>query len=302
MDIRAYPQPRRAVFAQGQPVLVVLGEVTLIELPFPLFMAASTKPELLVNGIIQLPGHIKHYAVVHLVCYLNEMVLSPQEFPRLVTHGMNVWNMLDINKAAEALGVAEYVDHAYRKCEAYLRRELPEYEELDACTYHAQGDDLNYTRLLRIVAENLAVRMWEDTIPDSEQFHRYLEYNVPLGQQIQLFIQQREAYFAHIEELKEQRMPQPQRANYNHKRREQGDWRPTVANEPTQEDLQWKKEKAQKAAKSKAFWDIKKAQNAEDAKAIQEKLTLSGNKRKFTAREQKYYRELHGTHKLPKGC
>ncbi|KAF2030623.1 hypothetical protein EK21DRAFT_100301 [Setomelanomma holmii] len=66
-------------------------------------------------------------------------------------------------------------------------------------------------------------------------------------------------------------------------------------------DKEREQRQKEKAAKEKEFWDKKKAEAAEDEKAIQAKLKLSADKRKFTPREKAHWRRTRGT-KLPKGC
>ena len=299
IDVRAFPQPDRSGFAQGPLIQIFAGEVFAGELPYHLFLATSTKPELLINGVtVQVPAHIDHFALQELIGYLNHMVFSRKDFPRMLTHHNDVSEMLSITEAALALGMKKYTDHIYRKCEAYLRRELPTYEDLNACVYFAQV----HPRLLRIVAENMAIRVWEDDVPDREDFDYYLTQNKALDQEIKTAIGKREAYFRHLEELKQERMARFQRGDGARVGRERGVQRAKVIDEHTKEQEQWKKEKAEKAAKDKAFWDKKKAEDAEDAKSIEKKLLLPADKRKFTLREKAYWRTHRGTNKLPKGA
>jgi hypothetical protein len=189
--------------------------------------------------------------------------------------------MLDTKAAAEALGMEQYVDHVYRKCEAYLRRELPTYEDLDACTHYSQLGVLNYTRLLYIVAKNLAVRVWEDTIPDPKVFSEYLSKNVVLNQQIQSIIKRREAYFKHLDGLSQERKVDSSSANVRGPRKH-GARRSSADDKYIKNYQQWKKENLKKTSRKLAYYGRKTAKDAEDAKSTEKKVSMSGSARRLS--------------------
>jgi hypothetical protein len=70
-----------------------------------------------------------------------------------------------------------------------LRNDLLSDEDLDHCTKFALDNAL----LFRIAAKNLAVRIWEDTIPDPDEFQAYLNGNSVFNKQVMDVIHLREA-------------------------------------------------------------------------------------------------------------
>jgi hypothetical protein len=258
VDIRNFSLANRQMLAKGQRIGIFAGNAAIIDLPRPLFVATSTKTDLLTNDRIELSEDIDRSGVLSLVKYLKDM-LAWHGFNLFMPNNMGMYDMLSITSAAAALGMDMYVDHVYRKCEAYLRKELPSYEDLDALTYFA----VEHPRLLHITASfNLAVRMRQGTIPDTDKFAEYLEVNVVLGEQIQLATTKHEEWV------------------------ERGEWREA---------------RAQRAIETKALFATRKVEAMEDEKSIQAKLKLPVGKRQFTIRERAHWRRTRGT-KLPKGC
>jgi hypothetical protein len=339
IDVRSYSQPIRAVLAQGPLLTIYIGQSAIAQLPRALFLATSTKPELFnySYATVMLPPHIEPNAVAELVNYLNGMVASFEEFPRLEVKGMTIYGMLSTTIAADALGMRKYVEHVYRKVEAIFRRHLPTYADLDAISHYAH----QHERLLKIVAQNLAVRVWEKEIPDAETFHAYLAGNLALSKQVEIVSMKRRAYLQHVQELKEKESRYHHWHGYNHNGHSRNDADHSYNNHhaalPTHnpngtapytgrpnyprpyppastendnpynpanqinDGTQRKKDKEAKDAKNNAFWAQKKIEDAVDAESIKHKLTLPAEKRRFTAREAAYWRKSRGT-KLPKGC
>lgn len=143
----------------------------------------------------------------------------------------------------------KYVDHLYCKTEALFRRELPDYPDFNAVACYAQSGIPKYMRLQGIVAKNLAVHVWEHALHDTADFDAYLQQDNPaLGQQIQLVMNKRKAYFAHLEIVKHDRkLSQHASEDLNHQA--QNTWpqngRQTRSLKRTPEEhQQWKKHRA----------------------------------------------------------
>jgi hypothetical protein len=290
IDIRECSLIDRQMLATGQRVFVCMGERPIAEIPRPLFTATSTSADLLANGLIKLPMDVDAHGVSLLVDYLIEMIFEPRETIKSLrmSNKMSIYDMLSVTAAANVLGMKKYTDHIYRKCEAYLRRNLPTYEELDAVTFFAN----KHPRLLRLLAsENLAPRMWENTIPDTTDFVYYLSHNHTLNDEIQYAVAKREEYLSNNARLQKEQKDKLEALKRNERTKVQEEWA----------KVQARKHEEERVAMEKMFWDQKKAEAAEDEKSVQAKLKLPVDKRKFTAREKAHWRRTRGT-KLPKGC
>jgi hypothetical protein len=311
-DLRDSPLNYRKSLSKGKHAFICAGNTSVAKLPQALFLAASTKPELLVNSVVQLPAYADPRGVALLCKYLTHMIhwRRTKYGYRMSTH-MEIYDMLSVTAAAALLGMDQYVGHIYRKCEAQLHNDLLSYEDLDAITYFAQ----QHHRLMRIVArKNLAPRMRAGNIPDPEHFAYYLSQNVILGHEI---------YLAHVEhsadlyneqsrlEHRQARIDRFIQAQASHGRTQAWPW-PEDRNQwdverdkHELERLMWEEEREkherEKAAETKAFWAKKKAEDAEDEQSIQKKVKLAVEKRKFTNRERLHWSKTRGT-KLPKGC
>jgi hypothetical protein len=268
VDIRECSLADRKLLAKGQLLQVCAGDALIIELPRPLFIATSTKVDMLQGTRIELPRGADRQGVISLVSYLKD-ILSWRASNLSMSNNMPIHDMLTITAAAAMLGMEKYVANIYRKCEAKLRNELPSYEDLDTLSYFWQ----EHAHLLHVVASsNLAVRMREGTIPDTEEFDAYLATNEALNEEIQIANDKHAEWF--------------QRKQENHEA-----WR----------QREQAKVRAERDAEKKAFWDNKKSEAAEDELSIQKKLQLSAENRKFTPRERAHWRRTRGI-KLPKGC
>jgi hypothetical protein len=276
VDIRECSLADRKMLAKGQLLQICAGDALIIELPRPLFIATSTKVDMLQGTRIELPRGADRQGVISLISYLKD-ILSWRASNLSMSNNMPIHDMLTITAAAAMLGMEKYVANVYRKCEAKLRNELPSYEDLDTLSYFWQ----EHAHLLHVVASsNLAVRMREGTIPDTEEFDAYLATNEALNEEIQIANDKHAEWFHRKQENHE---AWRQREQARKARAEQA------------------KVRAERDAEKKAFWDNKKSEAAEDELSIQKKLQLSAENRKFTPRERAHWRRTRGI-KLPKGC
>jgi hypothetical protein len=290
IDIRECSLIDRQMLATGQRIFICMGERPIAEIPRPLFTATSTNADLLAGGLVKLPMDVDAHGVSLLVDYLIEMIFEPKETIEhlRMSNKMSIYDMLSVTAAANVLGMRKYTDHIYRKCEAYLRRHLPTYEELDAVTFFAN----KHPRLLRLLAsENLAPRVCGNTIPDIADFVYYLSHNHTLKNEIQYAIAKHEEYLANRVRLEKERKDKDEALKRNERTKIQEE----------RAKVQARKLEEERAVMDKMFWDQKRAEAAEDEKSVQAKLKLSVDKRKFTAREKAHWRRTRGT-KLPKGC
>ncbi|KAH7082165.1 hypothetical protein FB567DRAFT_605406 [Paraphoma chrysanthemicola] len=285
VDVRMFTLGDRQMLATGQRIFICKGNDPVSEIPRPLFLATSTNPSLLVNGRVNLPQNTDAHGVRLLVDYLIAMIFEPSEAIEdlRMSNRRSLYDMLSVTAAADLLGMKKYTDHLYRKCEAYIRRDLPAYEELDAMVRFAS----NHTRLFHLlVTENLVPRMLTPgSIQDISDFNKYLSKTPVLNEPIQAAITKHYEYTENRARVQQQRQE-----NYQARKREE------QAQLQEQSATAQNQERDEKAAKDK-----KKAEDAEDEKSIQEKVKQSGDKRRFTAREKAHWRRTRGT-KLPKGC
>lgn len=313
VDLRLCPLKVRKDFGKGERAIICKGNVALIDLPCALFLVTSTKPELLIHGLIKLPHDIDARGVVLLIAYMSRMVSWHHKDLRMRHYDMEVYDMLSVTAAAAVLGMEQYTAHIYRKCEAILHNDLPSYDEIDAVTYFAR----ERPRMLYILAsKNLAKKMRENKIPDVDDFTAYLSNNPIINEQIQMSHARHAEYVSRNEERKQEEQDRIQRAI---KTREYHSRAKASAIERAQKREQWEqgpeqreqeqakraKEREQhikdKANEDKRYWAKKKEEAAVDEKSIQEKVKLAVDERKFTLRERSHWRKTRGT-KLPKGC
>jgi hypothetical protein len=263
LDLRACPLNYRKSLSKGKHAFICAGNTSVAKLPQALFLAASTKPELLVNGVVQLPDYADPRGVALLCKYLTHMIhwRGTHHGYRMSTQ-MEIYDMLSVTAAAALLGMDQYVDHIYRKCEAQLHNDLLSYEDLDAITYFAQ----EHHRLMRIVArKNLAPRMRAGYIPDPEHFDHYLSQNVTLGHEIHLAHVEHSADLYNEQNRLEHRQARIDRfiqaqASHGLTQAWPEDRNPRDAERDKHEleRLMWEedreKHEREKAAKTKAFW------------------------------------------------
>jgi len=313
VDLRLCPVKDRKDFGKGELAVICKGNIALVDLPCALFLATSTKPELLIHGLIKLPDDIDARGVALLIAYMNKLVYSHHKDLRMRHYNMEVYDMLSVTAAAAVLGMEQYTAHIYRKCEAVLHNDLPSYDDIDAVTYFAR----EHPRMLYILAaKNLAKKMRENEIPDMDDFVAYLSINPIVNEQIQMSNTRHADYVSRNAQRKQEDQARVQRAI---KTREYHERAKASAIERAQKREQWEqgreqreqeqakraKEREQhakdKADEDKKYWAKKKEEAAEDEKSIQEKVKLAVEKRKFTLRERAHWRKTRGT-KLPKGC
>jgi hypothetical protein len=165
VDVREFRIRDRMMLAQSPGIYIYVGEMFVAQVPQGLFFAMSTIPSLVVNSCNTLPLTVEPTAVVKLANYVKNLPYSTGSFPRMDTTDITIHGMLSIHLAGGALGIKRYVEHAYRKVEAILFRDLPTYKDLDAVIHYSHY----HGRLLEIAARGLAVKVWERTISDPDE-------------------------------------------------------------------------------------------------------------------------------------
>jgi hypothetical protein len=210
VDLRLCHVKDRKALGKGERVFICKGDLAVVDLPGALFLATSTKPELLIHGLIKLPHDIDARGVVLLIAYMNKMASWRHNDLRMRHHEMEIYDMLSVTAAAALLGMEQYTTHIYRKCEAVLHNDLPSYDDLDAVTYFAR----EHPRMLYILASNnLAKKMRENQIPDVEDFTAYLSYNHILNEQIQMAHARHADYVSRSQKREHEEQDRIQRAN-----------------------------------------------------------------------------------------
>ncbi|KAJ4361998.1 hypothetical protein N0V83_010939 [Neocucurbitaria cava] len=273
-------EDRQKLVSKGNRVRIFVGEDFVVDMSKPLFRATSTKGhEMLKGGNIKLPSDTDKAGVARLVNHLETVIQFPRP-ARLVT-GMPMSAALSICAAAALLGMDKYVTHVYKKCEALLRMDPPTYEDLDAIVAFSN----QHKRLYSIVVNELAVRVWDDTIPDADVFNDYLLKNPILDSAIK-DINEKYATKQRIEAEREER-----RLRYEETR-------------ALREEQQKRDNEHAKAtmAREKASWAEKKAKAAALEKSCQQKILATTPKdRKFTTEERLHWLRIKGK-QPPKGC
>jgi hypothetical protein len=183
---------------------------------------------------------------------------------------MLMLDMLSVCTAASLLGMDKYISHVYKKSEAILCIDPPLYEHINAIiSFHEE-----HARLYRIFVQNLAFRVWEATIPDPEDFQKYLLDHSELADAIDA---NNDAFAAKQRKV----------ADVEH-RKASRDKVQVVRKEIRQRDI--------------ALWADKNAKRQALAQSYAEKSCGPVEKRKkFTADERANWISVHGK-QPPKGC
>ena len=272
---------RQMLLSKKNRVRIYAGDYFVIDMSKPLFRATSEiAGEILKDNKVKLPADVDQAGVVRLVDHLENSMLSARK-PVPLTQNMTMSSSLGVCVVGQLLGMNRYVGHIYKKCEARLRRDPPTYEELDAIIAYSK----QHTRLFNIVVNDLATRVWDDTIPDPEDFKAYLAQNPALENAIKV-TNDKYANKLRIDAEREARRV---------RREEQ---RARLDEQQKRDEERKKKE----AAADKAFWTSKKAKDAALEASCQKKMKATNLKdRKFTVEERLHYVRTKGK-QPPKGC
>ncbi|KAH7402264.1 hypothetical protein DE146DRAFT_780685 [Phaeosphaeria sp. MPI-PUGE-AT-0046c] len=103
---------------------------------------------------------------------------------------------------AAAFSMEKYTNHVYRQCEAFLRRHLPLYNNLDALAYFA---------------DNLITRVLEDIIPGPDVPAKYLEYSPMLREKFEQALIKHKVWRLNKKERKKQHEAKVEGADSNEK-------------------------------------------------------------------------------------
>lgn len=162
---------------------------------------------------------------------------------------------------------AKYTDNVYKMCEAVLRADLPDYQDLDVLAPFAE----KHSRLFKkIVVQNLAVNVRDGTIPDLDNLDVYLHTNTILGKAIQDFNDVHIAYLQ-LEECRVRQQTNAEQQKEIEKRQAQ----------------MWKEKNAKRAALEKA--------------RVEKSRAGLGQRKKFTPEERARWASTRGT-QPPKSC
>ncbi|KAH6331910.1 hypothetical protein HBI37_181340 [Parastagonospora nodorum] len=170
IDIRAWAKQFRSALPKGELVFIYIVDAIAAHILKPLLKVTSTKfDNLYQNGGVKLPAGTDKRVLDRLMGYLG-YVCGTSKKPQPMSTNMLMFNMLSICTAGSLLGMDKYTSHVYEKSEAILRIDPPLYEHINAIiSVHEE-----HARLHRIVVQNLAFRVREATIPDPEDFQKYL--------------------------------------------------------------------------------------------------------------------------------
>jgi hypothetical protein len=282
IDIRDWVfDDRKLLVSKGDRVNISIDDKILTTMSKPLFRAtSSTARDLLQAGTVNLPADTDKDSVTRLVNYLESLIANTAK-PTPFTRSLNISASLSVCTAASTLGMAKYVDHVYKKCEYHLRMDPPTYADIDAITAHKTAHE----RLFRIVATSLAVRVWDDTIPDPEDFYAYLAQNSILDAAITTANEKHADHVRRMEVKERRRVQQEQsQARYEASAKAKAE------------------REAKKLADETVYFAAKVDKEAALEKSVQKKMRASEPKeRKFTPEETAHYRRRYGKNP-PKGC
>ncbi|KAF2825019.1 hypothetical protein CC86DRAFT_420431 [Ophiobolus disseminans] len=128
-------------------------------------------------GRLVMPANTNRDGVVCLIGYLKYVASTSQEVPSMMRVPTDMSAALGVCDAAKVLGMTKYTDHVYKVCDAMLRKAIPSSEDIDVVI--AVKDQ--HARLFDIVVRDLAIQVWEDSIPDPDDFDIYLSNNPVLA-------------------------------------------------------------------------------------------------------------------------
>ena len=274
IDIRTWCVRDRKALMTGSEVAICVGDTVVADIPQALLKVTSLSfDKLCTGGKIVLPAATDKAGVVSLISYLRH-VANSEKAPLPMPKPSTVFGLLSVCAAAKALNMEKYVDHIYKTCEAILRKDPPTYEAIEAIT--AMKDQ--HTRLFNIVVNSLAARIWDDSIPDPEEFKAYLAHNRALDN----------AIFLANEEYAE-------RLGVEAERKQQ--W---LQREAEREKSQARRKEDE--GKRTAKWAAKEVARAACERSVKAKSQRPVEKRqKFTPEEKLHWMRTRGS-QPPKGC
>jgi hypothetical protein len=274
IDIREEQYVIRSALLMGEHVPIYIGDDVVAQIRKPLLKITSTTiDEIHKNSVIKLPKNTEKGGVIRLVEYLTYVVRTTKK-PAPMRKAIPTFDALSVCAAAKLLGMEKYVEHVYKAMDYHLHQHTPTYEDIDAVLAFKE----QHARLYKLVVNDLAILVWEEKIPDPEQFDKYLRQNPMLQIAIDAA---NDAYAKKLrmdEEREEQRIRQKKYEQRN----------TALAKEQEQRD--------------KARWAAKNAKRALMEKSCREKSQGPVEKRKkFDADERSYWIQSRGV-PPPKGC
>ncbi|KAH7082166.1 hypothetical protein FB567DRAFT_530713 [Paraphoma chrysanthemicola] len=277
IDIRNWCVQWRTTLVKGEIIPILIGNVLVAEIRKPMLNVTSVKAqELCKAGKIELPTDTDKDGVNHLLHYFS-CVANTKRKPTFMNNHLPTYQALSVCAAAALLGMDKYTDHVYKMCEAKLRADPAEYEDIDAIL----AFEKHHARLFKVVVNDLATHVWNDTLPDKEDFAAYLAENPVLETAIKAA---NDAYAEkdYLMETREER--RMLREEYQARRKER---------EQRFED---------RKAEYKARWAAINTKNAALEKSCREKSSGAVEKRKqFDANERRHWISTRQC-QPPKGC
>ncbi|KAF2030622.1 hypothetical protein EK21DRAFT_65144 [Setomelanomma holmii] len=180
VDIRQEKYMIRSVLLTGERVPVYIGKDVIAEIRKPLLKPTSTKvADIYKEGAVILPEDTEKEGVKHLLGYMS-YVAGTTKKPAKMRTALSTFDALSVCAAAKLMGVEKYTDNVYKAVDAYLHKYTPEYEDIDAILAFRTS----HARFYNIVVDHLATLVWQETIPDPEEFQEYLRKNAILAKSI----------------------------------------------------------------------------------------------------------------------
>ncbi|KAH7070465.1 hypothetical protein BKA63DRAFT_518482 [Paraphoma chrysanthemicola] len=277
IDIRNWCVQWRTTLLKGERLPILIGEVQVAEITKPMLNVTSVKAkELCKAGKIELPTCTDKDGVLHLLDYLL-YVASTKRKPAFMNNRLSTHQALCICAAAALLGMDKYVDNIYKMCEAKLRADPVEYEDIDAILAFEE----QHARLFKIVVNDLATHIWNDTLPDKEDFAAYQAENPNLDDAIKAA---NDAYAEKDYLMATRERRRVRREGYQARRKE---------HEQRFED---------RGAEYKARWAAKNTKNAALEKSCRDKSSGAvETRKKFDANERRHWISTRQC-QPPKGC
>jgi len=184
IDIRDWPfTDRKKLESEYDQIKIVVDSELVTTMSRPLFRATSTKISgLSATGTFILPEATGADATCGLIEYLEDIISNPAKPSPFILH-LPMTISLGVCAAASALGVDKYVDNLQRVCEDLLRTCIPSYSTISAITT-LRTRTRYFSRLFRILVTNLAIGLYNNTIPDEVGLEAYCMRNPVLDKAI----------------------------------------------------------------------------------------------------------------------
>ncbi|KAF2875586.1 hypothetical protein BDV95DRAFT_654376 [Massariosphaeria phaeospora] len=271
-DIRNLSKVGREALRVGEAVQVFEGGEPIAFMPKALFLAVSSKPELVNSGNeIHVVAGTGRNPILHIVKYFNDVTQTLGIFS--MREEETAFRTLAICRAARLLGVDRYTGHLHGGIWNQLHRDPADVELIYAIlALENTMADPYFSGL----AARLAYVKRQGRLDDDERLVKILAENDHLAKAVEGVNEK----YEHRERLKREREERQRRVE-----------------EARALDEAWKAQRAEKykanVAKNKAYWEEKKSKDKELEKSVQEKLR-TGNRHLFTKEEARHFARSRG--------